>query len=163
MARRVFFSFHYEADAWRAGQIRNSWITKPDRESAGFWDAAAWEEVNRKGKDAIKKWIDQQLDGTSVTIVLIGANTAHRPYVKYEIARSHFRGNGILGLYVDRCKDREGSCCPRGENPFAKLYLQNGSGKRYLDALYPTYDWVGQQGYSNMPSWIELAAAAAGR
>jgi len=38
MARRVFFSFHYERDNWRAGQARNSWVTK-DRESAGFWDA----------------------------------------------------------------------------------------------------------------------------
>ncbi len=40
MARRVFFSFHYERDVWRAGQVRNSWVTK-DREEAGFWDAAA--------------------------------------------------------------------------------------------------------------------------
>lgn len=44
MARRVFFSFHYERDAWRAAQVRNSWVTKPDREAAGFWDAVAWED-----------------------------------------------------------------------------------------------------------------------
>ena len=54
MARRVFFSFDYERDVWRVGQIRNSWVTKPDREAAGFWDAAAWEEVKKKGEDAIK-------------------------------------------------------------------------------------------------------------
>ena len=42
MARRVFFSFHYEKDIWRASQVRNSWVTKPDRESAGFWD---WEKI----------------------------------------------------------------------------------------------------------------------
>ncbi|MGF9996732.1 TIR domain-containing protein [Bacillus safensis] len=28
MARKVFFSFHYERDAWRAGQVRNSNITQ---------------------------------------------------------------------------------------------------------------------------------------
>jgi hypothetical protein len=54
MARRVFFSFHYERDIWRASQIRNSWVTKPDREYAGFWDAASWEEVKKKGDEAIK-------------------------------------------------------------------------------------------------------------
>lgn len=32
MARRVFFSFHYERDIWRANQVRNRWITK-DREA----------------------------------------------------------------------------------------------------------------------------------
>ena len=62
MARRVFFSFHFERDVWRAGQVRNSWVTKADRESAGFWDAADWEEVKKKGDEAIKKWIDKQLE-----------------------------------------------------------------------------------------------------
>lgn len=85
MARRVFFSFHYERDIWRASQIRNSWVTKPDRKTAGFWDAASWEEVKKKGEDAILRWIDNQLNGTSVTVVLIGAETSERKYVGYEI------------------------------------------------------------------------------
>ena len=58
MARRVFFSFHYERDIWRANQVRNSWVTQPDRESAGFFDASLWEEAKRKGDAAIKKMID---------------------------------------------------------------------------------------------------------
>src|SRR3990167_10356932 len=74
MARRVFFSFHYERDIWRAGQIRNSWVTKPDRESAGFWDSASWEEVKKKGEEAIQRWIDKQLEGTSVTVFLFFLN-----------------------------------------------------------------------------------------
>ncbi|MGH7856257.1 MAG: TIR domain-containing protein [Candidatus Binatia bacterium] len=78
MARRVFFSFHYERDNWRAGQVRNSWVTKPDRESAGFWDAAAWEEVKKRGDDAIKRWIRDQMAGSSVTAVLIGRDTSTR-------------------------------------------------------------------------------------
>jgi hypothetical protein len=40
MARRVCLSFYYDRDAWRAGQVRNSWATK-DRETSGFWDGAA--------------------------------------------------------------------------------------------------------------------------
>ena len=163
MARRVFFSFHYEADVWRAGQVRNSWITKPDRESAGFWDAAAWEEVKRGGENAVKKWIDEQLHGTSVTVVLIGSKTADRPYVRYEIARSHFRNNGLLGLYVDKCEDRDGLCSRRGDNPFTRLYVNKGLGKAYLNTLYETYDWVSDGGYTNLSSWIESAAAARGR
>jgi hypothetical protein len=78
MARRVVFSFHYERDIWRASQIRNCWVTKPDRESAGFWDAASWEEVKRRGDEAVKRWIRDQLYGTSVTLVLIGSETSER-------------------------------------------------------------------------------------
>ncbi len=85
MARRVFFSFHYERDVWRAGQVRNSWVTK-DREDAGFWDSASWEEVKKKGngiyvhnmKDSDKKtdtkganpfdnWTFKDSDGNVVT------------------------------------------------------------------------------------------------
>lgn len=84
MARRAFFSFHFERDVWRAGQVRNSWVTQ-DREDAGFWDAAAWESVKRKGDAAVHAWIDGQLKGTSVTVVLIGTETAQRKYVSYEI------------------------------------------------------------------------------
>ena len=64
VARRVFFSFHYERDVQRASVIRNSWVTKPNSEEAGFIDAANWEEVKKKGEPSIKAWIDRQLDGT---------------------------------------------------------------------------------------------------
>src|SRR5437879_13912273 len=108
MARKTFFSFHYERDSWRAGQVRNSWLTKGDRESAGFWDSAAWEEVKKKGNAAVEKWIDDQLNGTSVTVVLIGAETASREYVGYEIKQSHRQGSGIRGIYIHNIKDVNG-------------------------------------------------------
>jgi MTH538 TIR-like domain (DUF1863) len=90
MARRTFFSFHFERDNWRAAQVRNSWVTK-DREDAGFWDAAEWEKVKKKGQEAIERWIDDQLKGTSVTVVLIGTETSNREYVGYEIKQSHMK------------------------------------------------------------------------
>jgi hypothetical protein len=96
MARHTFFSFHYERDAWRASQVRNSWVTQ-DRDAAGFWDKAKWEEVKKKGEAAIHAWIDEQLKGTSVTVVLIGAETSTREYVDYEILQSHKKKNGMLG------------------------------------------------------------------
>ena len=48
MARRVFFSFHYERDVWRANVVRKSWVTKPDRKTAGFIDAAEFEKIQRQ-------------------------------------------------------------------------------------------------------------------
>lgn len=95
MARRAFFSFHYERDVWRASVVRNSWVTKPDREAAGFFDAGIWEEAKKRGDAAIKKLIDDALVGTTVTAVLIGAETSTRMYVKYEIDQSVARGMRI--------------------------------------------------------------------
>ena len=146
MARRTFFGFHYELDIWRASQVRNSWVTKPDREAAGFWDAASWEEVKRKGDEAIERWIRDQLSGTSVTAVLIGTETATRKYVQYEIEQSWDKGNGLFGIYIHNMKDRNGYTEPKGSNPFAGKYNN-----------IRTYDWVADSGYENIGDWIEAA------
>ena len=162
MARRAFFSFHFERDNWRAGQVRNSWVTK-DREDAGFWDAAAWEEVKKKGKDAIERWIDKQLDGTSVTVVLIGAETSEREYVGYEIKQSHIKGNGLLGIYIHNVKDMNGRTDVKGGNPFSKWHIERNGQKVLLSDIYPSYDWVDDDGRRNVGEWIEAAAKKAGR
>jgi MTH538 TIR-like domain (DUF1863) len=149
MARRAFFSFHHVRDSWRVGQVRNCWVTKPDRETAGFWDAAEWEEVKLKTPTEIRKWIDKQLNGTSVTVVLIGAETSTRTYVKYEIEQSIARGNGVIGVFIHNMKDVDSKTDTKGANP--------------LPAGYAKYDWVNDDGRDNIGDWIEKAAKAAGR
>lgn len=149
MARRVFFSFHYERDVWRASVVRNSWMTKPDRESAGFFDAGMWEEAKKKGDVAIKKMIDDALVGTSVTAVLIGAETSMRAYVKYEIDQSIAKGKGILGIRIHNIKDTSSKTDSWGTNP--------------LPGGYPVYDWINDSGYVNLGSWVDAAAKKAGK
>jgi len=94
MARRVFFSFKYE-DVSRAMVVRNSWVTQ-GKEAAGFIDAADFEAIKRRGYDAIQNWIDNQLKGTSVTVVLVGEETCGSRWVKYEIEKSGELGHGLL-------------------------------------------------------------------
>lgn len=95
MARRVFFSFKYK-DVSRAMVVRNSWVTQ-GKEAAGFVDAADFEKIKRQGDPAIKRWIDNQLNGTSVTVMLVGKYTCNSRWVKYEIQKSIEIGNGLLG------------------------------------------------------------------
>jgi hypothetical protein len=163
MARRVFFGFHYERDVWRASQVRNSWVTKPNREYAGFIDAASWEAVKKQGKEAIKKWIEDQLSGTSVTVVLVGAETSTREWVQYEIKASHERGNGMLGIYIHNIKDSNQKTDTPGNNTFGEIYKDPNGNSVYFWQLYPTYDWVLNDGYNNLGGWVEKAAKKAGR
>lgn len=163
MIRRVFFSFHYERDIWRASIVRNSWVTKPDREVAGFIDAAAWEEVKKKGEDAIKRWIDKELEGTSVTVVLIGKETSERKYVQYEMIKSFKKGNGLFGIYIHKLKDQYGQIDIRGPSPFGRFYIDPATEKLIFLPIYPTYDWIDNDGYNNLGDWIERAARLAGR
>lgn len=146
MARQTFFSFHYERDIWRASQVRNSWLTKPDRKAAGFWDSVSWEEVKRKGDEAVRRWIRNELSGTTVTAVLIGTKTAAREYVQYEIKKSWERDNGLFGIYIHNIKDQSRRTEAKGSNPFVGNF----------DHIR-TYDWVNDNGYENLGDWIEAA------
>lgn len=163
MARKVFFSFHYENDIWRANVVRNSWVTKPNTETAGFIDAAAFEQVKRGGDNAIKKWIDDQLTGTTVTAVLIGSDTSNREYVKYELEKSWKRGNGILGIYIHQIKDRYGNVSQKGNNTFGSIFTSAFDNKKYFYERFNTYDWIENDGYNNFANWVEVTAKMAGK
>ncbi len=163
MARKSFFSFHYKNDVWRAMQVRNSWITKDDKEAAGFIDAADFEKIEKEGETAIKNWIDKQLIGTTVTVVLIGSDTSNRPYVKYELQKSYANGNGMLGIYIYQNKDINGNTTTKGSNQFGEIGKTPNGTAVYFSTDYTCYDWVDDDGYNNMGKWIEAAAKKAGR
>ena len=146
MARRVFFSFKYE-DVSRAMVVRNSWVTQ-GRQAAGFIDAADFEDLERQGDSAIRRWIDGQLDGTSVTAVLVGSKTCNSRWVKYEINKSIERGNGLLGIDISKIKDLQGNTSER-------------CGK--IPEGYKFYLWNNDDGYHKLGDWIEKAAADAGK
>ena len=131
MARRVFFSFHYQRDIWRVNQIR-SIPNITGTAAAGFQDASLWEEARNKGDVAIKKLIDEGLKNTSVTVVCIGAKTAGRKYINYEIEKSIERGNGIVGIQIHHLKNQKGEVDEVGVTP-SKLSANGYKVYKYAD------------------------------
>lgn len=162
MTRRVYFAFHYQRDIWRVNVVRNSWVTQ-DREAAGFYDASLWEEVKKKGEEAIIRMIDEGLKNTSVTAVLIGKETADRKWVKYEIKKSHTDKKGLLGIYIHGIEDQNGDTDQKGSNTFGEIGTDINGNSIYFWQLYPTYDWTTDNGYKYFGDWVEKAAKAAGR
>lgn len=104
MARKVFFSFHYERDVRRIVQIRNSWVVRPGDDAQPFYDKAEFEEAKKRA-GGIEQWIEEQLKGCSVTVVLFGAETYERDWVKHEILRSYQLGKGMLAIDIQGVKD----------------------------------------------------------
>src|SRR6266705_4824930 len=154
MARKIFFSFHYERDAWRAGQVRNSNVVATE-DQYGFVDAADWESIKKKGDAAMQAWIDDQLQNTSVTVVLIGAETADRDWVQHEILKSWNRGNGIVGIRIHNIKDQDKHTDTASQNPYDEFKLPD---RKLLSSVCKTYDWVTDDGRKNMGTWADEAA-----
>jgi len=148
MARICFFSFHYQRDVWRVNQVRNI-PNVTGCAAAGFQDASLWEEAKKKGDAAIKKLIDDGLLGTTVTVVFIGAKTAGRTYINYEIEQSINRGNGIIGVQIHHLKDKDGNTDVAGATP-TKLATHGAKIYKYVD-------------HASLGQWIEAAANVAGK
>lgn len=142
MAKRCFFSFHYQdVIDFRANVVRNHNVTKDD--NGGFFDASIWESSKKQGDLALKRLINGGLDNTSVTVVLIGSQTYARRWVQYEIMKSIERGNSVLGIHINGIRDKFGVVKAQGPNPFDYLGLQIGAdGRTGTPTMWNGNQWV---------------------
>ena len=159
MARNVFYSFHYGNDINRVMVVRHRWVTYGNQTVSGIIDHAEFMELQQKGNDAIYKWIDEQLLGTSATVVLIGAETLERPFVKYEICQSLNRGNAIVGVYINRIGNLYDGKTSRGCDRHTIIgYDSKDNSPLYFDEIADgIYDYKNDNGYMNLNTWVEKA------
>ena len=158
MARRGFYSFYYKEDSQRAAQVRNMGMVDGNTPVSDN----DWEKITKGGDAAIEKWIDEQLKGKSCTIVLIGANTAGRKWIKYEIENSWNDGKGVLGIYIHNLKDLSENKSTKGKNPFKDFTMKRNDKK--LSSIVKAYDppyAASTSVYShikdNLSDWVEEA------
>ena len=115
-SRHVYFAIDHERDLHRVNQIRGQ-LAGPDVGQAGFFDAAEYAELARGNKDSIRRAIRERVAGTSVTLVLIGAETASRPFVHLAIEASIANQNGVVGIHVHGVDDQDGKSDLHGPPP----------------------------------------------
>lgn len=164
MPRRVFHSFHYKPDSVRAARVRNIGAIEGNAPAA----SNDWEAVTRGGEPAIKRWIDSQMSGRSCVVVLVGAETAGRKWIDYEIIKGWNDGKGVVGVHIHRLVDFSGLQAPQGANPFDHLTF-NDSGRSLSTAVKcynpPYFSSADCYNYiaANMEAWIEEAITIRGR
>jgi len=158
MPRRVFYSFHYKADNWRASQVRQIGALEGNVPASDN----DWEQVKKGGDEAIKRWINVQLSGRTCTIVLIGEDTAGRKWINYEIEKSWNDGKGVLGVYIHNLKDKDQHQANKGRNPF-ESFTMHRDGKK-LSSIVRAYDppcsastKVYEYIKENLADWVEEA------
>lgn len=156
MARKVFYSFHYLPDCWRAAQVRNMGIVEGNTPCSDN----DWETIAGGGDSSIKKWIAQQMGGRTCAVVLIGSDTANRKWINYEISEAWKLGKGVVGVYIHKLHNQQNKASPQGANPFDYLTL----GTKRLSAVVKAYNpsqtsstEVHAHIKANLASWIEEA------
>lgn len=154
--RQVFYSFHFDNDVMRVQLIRNIGSIE-DNKPVSIND---WEEVKKKGNAGIEKWIDENMNYRSCVIVLIGEETAERPWVKHEIKKAWEDGKGLLGIYIHNINCPRKGKSNKGSNPFDQFTFKDGS---KLSSAVNCYNPSPNDAYNdiknNIESLIEMAIA----
>lgn len=156
MARKVFTSFHYEPDNWRASQIRN--MGKLEGNSVATTNK--WEEVTNGGDKEIKQWIEDNMSGKSCIVVFVGENTADRKWINHEIKKAWEDGKGLFGIHVHNLKNSNGEQSNKGDNPFEGFTVDGkdlSTIVKCYNSLYTTSTYVYSHIEENLESWIEEA------
>ncbi|WP_229781736.1 TIR domain-containing protein [Agromyces mediolanus] len=160
--RKVFYSFHYKRDSQRVSQVKNMGVV----EGQPILSANKWEEVEGGGEAAIKEWIATEMSGKSCLVVLIGAQTAGRKWVNYEIIKAWNDRKGVLGIHIHNLKNLNGDQDTKGGNPFGGISV----GDKSLSSIVKTYDppyststYVYSHIKDNLEAWVEDAIAIRAR
>lgn len=150
----VFYSFHFDNDVMRVQQIRNIGILEGNSPAS----PNDWEQLKRTGKAAVERWIENNMKYKRCVIVLIGSDTANRPWVKYEIVKAWNDKRALLGIYIHSLKCPRNGFSKKGKNPFDELQLEDGT---KLSSLVPCYDPSPLNAYGeiaqNIENWIHWA------
>lgn len=161
MARQAFYSFHYVPDNWRVSQVRSIGIIDGNRPATDN----DWHTITSSGDAAIKRWIDDQMQYRSCTIVLVGADTAGRKWINYEIEKSWTKKMGIVGINIHNLKDAKSNQSTQGRSPFNLTV--NGLDLSKIVKLYNPPFWDSKDVYKyiadNIANWTEEAIAIRGK
>lgn len=131
MARRTFFSFHYKEDVQRAYVVRNSQYVKEQGET-GFYDSSAFERQKNQDPESLKRFLRKEVEGSSVVCALVGSQTAHRRWVRFEILQALVDARGLVGIRIHPIADWDGMVSSPGDNPFDLLGIYREDNRVYL-------------------------------
>lgn len=159
MAKKCFLSFHYKDDCWRVSQVKKIGAIQEQP----LLDSNDWESIKKKGDAAVETWIADNMDGKKCLIVLVGAKTAGRRWVKHEIKKAWKDRLGVLGIHIHNLKNSDGEQSDKGSNPFMGLTVEGETvtGKVY-DPPYKISTNVYDHIKENISTWIDDAIKARG-
>jgi hypothetical protein len=117
-----------------------------------------WETVRRGGEASIQRWIDENMKYKQCVIVLVGEETANRPWVRYEIEKAWSENRPMFGIHIHNFNCPRNGASRKGINPFETFQFENGEKLStrvncYDPSAYDAYNDVAK----NMEHWVNLA------
>lgn len=141
---RVFISYYYKRDNDIAKQIIE--IVNHDRFNQF---TVIQEEKKNHDCQEIKRWVDDQLEKTQITIILISRKTLERRYVSYELRKSVKKGKTIIPIIID---DKNNKFNSKDLSEIKKRLFTIG-----INEKTTIRKWYSENGSENIVSWLYKA------
>lgn len=146
--KKIFYSFHFDNDVMRVQQVRNIGVIEGNEPVT----AQKWEEA-KKTPGGIEKWIDDNMKRKDCVVVLVGSDTANRPWVQHEIRKAWDSGKGLVGIYIHNLKCPRNGKSTQGKNPFDQFTFTDGT---KLSTKVKCHNPSSTDAYSDISKNIEL-------
>ena len=106
--RKVFLSYHHKGEQG----VVDAFIRKFSEDYDVFTDQSLERAADSEDPDYLNQVCRDALDGTSVTIVMIGKQTGCRKFVDWEIRHTLYREHGLLAISRPNLADSD-ACLPK--------------------------------------------------
>lgn len=106
--RKVFISYHHKGEQ----KIVDEFIEKFSEDYEVFTDSSLSDAADSEDVEYLNQVCREAIQGTSVTIVMIGKQTGCRKFVDWEIRYTLYLEHGLVGISRPNLKD-EDACVPK--------------------------------------------------
>ena len=157
MSKKVYFCFNHEEDADFVAIVKNSWVMKGLMDS-GLYNDDEYKLFKNYNYNDLCRLINNKIEETDVTIVLIGENTLDNPIVKFEILKSYDIDNAIIGIDINRIINGDRHKPKVEIDPHKQIGEFFDNTPIYFDEICDEYyDYLMDDGFQFMGKWIENA------
>jgi len=137
--RKVFISYHHKGEQ----KVVDEFIEKFSEDYEVFTDSSLSDAADSEDAEYLNQVCREAIQGTSVTIVMIGKQTGCRKFVDWEIRYTLYLEHGLVGISRPNLSD-EDACVPKRlsdnrKSGYAKWYRYPTSAsslKRIIDETY---------------------------
>jgi len=137
--RKVFISYHHKGEQ----KVVDEFIEKFSEDYEVFTDSSLSDAADSEDAEYLNQVCREAIQGTSVTIVMIGKQTGCRKFVDWGIRYTLYLEHGLVGISRPNLSD-EDACVPKRlsdnrKSGYAKWYRYPTSAsslKRIIDEAY---------------------------
>lgn len=135
----VYYSFDHERDAWRVRQV----LDLDGVGASSMLSVTERHELEQQGDRAVAAWIESRMRFASAVVVLVGAETDRRRWVRHEVLTAWKDRRPLLGIRIHGLLDAVGQSGERGPNPFFDVKLRTTGG--YMSDYVPLFEPEGDE------------------